>query len=51
MREYNIFLPYFWQKTTKNNSLYEELVAIPLFSAYSDKEFEFLFQQIIKSIK
>jgi len=48
MRNHNIFLPHFWQKTSANNVLYNELIAIPLFSNYSDKEFMRIFNTIIK---
>jgi hypothetical protein len=40
----DIYLPVHWPKSSQNNILYEELISIPLFSNYTDDEFNYLIQ-------
>lgn len=46
MRSKKIFLPNLWPETTQNNNLYTNLVAIPLFNNYTNKEFDYLLENI-----
>ena len=50
MRKHQVYLPYFWQKTSQNNEMYNKLVAIPLFSNYSDAEFNFIYKLLLEYI-
>ena len=42
----NIFLPIHWPKNNTNNLLYDTIISIPLFSIYTDKEFDYLINKI-----
>jgi hypothetical protein len=46
-----IYLPVHWPKSSQNNLLYDELISIPLFSNYTDIEFNYMLNNIIKCIK
>lgn len=47
MMNKNIFLAIHWPKSSQNNVLYKHIISIPLFSNYTDNEFNYL----VKSIK
>jgi hypothetical protein len=46
----SVYLPIHWPRSSQDNILYDELISIPLFSNYTDKEFDYLVNIIKKSL-
>jgi len=45
-----IYLPVHWPYSTMPNSLYEDIISVPLFAEYSDKDFLYLFSNLKKAV-
>jgi len=42
----DIYLPIHWPETSQKNSLYNEVISIPLFAYYNDEEFRYMIEVI-----
>jgi len=51
MKIHEIFLPIHWPCSTVKNSLYEEIISIPLFTTYRDNEFMHLVEKLKREVQ
>ena len=42
----NIYLPIHWPQSSQKHNLYNEVISIPLFSQYNEKEFNYMINTI-----